>query len=251
LTAKARRFNTDKDVLGNAMRRRDFLGVLGCATLAHPFAAHAQQTERMRRIGVLMGLAEDDPDTKARLSAFRHELEKLRWVEGHDVRIDYRFAPAGARAEALAKELVALQPDVILSNASPATRALQRETRTIPIVFTGVSDPIGSGFIASLARPGRNITGPLLFEGDITGKWLATLKDIAPSLARVTLVINPKSAPYYEFYLRAEALLMMTSASSVAVFQPVFRSLGPKLGPSSFMAFCRKQESHKRSGRMR
>jgi ABC transporter substrate binding protein len=129
-----------------------------------------------------MGLAGDDPDTKARLFALRQGLEKLGWVEGHNVRIDYRFAPAGARAEALAKELVALRPDVILSNASPATAALQRETSVIPIVFTGVADPIGSGFVASLARPGGNITGFLLFEASITGKWLAMLKEVAPDL---------------------------------------------------------------------
>jgi putative tryptophan/tyrosine transport system substrate-binding protein len=158
-------------------------------------------------------LAEDDPDTKARLFGFRQALEKLGWVEGHNVRIDYRFAPAGARAEVLAKELVALRPDVILSNASPATGALQRETSVIPIVFTGVADPIGSGFVAGLARPGGNITGFLLFEASITGKWLAMLKEFAPDLARTALVINPKSAPYYQFYLRAA----QAAASSLGI----------------------------------
>jgi len=176
------------------MRRREFLGTLGGAA-AWPLAARAQQGERVRRIGVLMGLAEDDPDTKARLSGFRQELEKLGWVESRNVRIEYRFAPAGARARALAKELVALQPNVILSNASPATGALQHETSTIPIVFTGVTDPIGSGFVASLARPGGNITGFLLFEASMTGKWLAMLKEAAPDLARVALVINPRTPP--------------------------------------------------------
>jgi putative ABC transport system substrate-binding protein len=194
------------------MRRREFITLLGVAA-GWPMAARGQLSEAPRRIGVLMGLAEDDPDTKARLSGFRQELEKLGWVEGRNVRIDYRFAPAGARVHALAKELVALQPNVILSNASPATSALQHETNTIPIVFTGVSDPIGSAFVGSLARPGGNITGSLLFEASIIGKWLAMLKEVAPDLARVALVINPKTAPYYEFYLNPAR----TAASSLGI----------------------------------
>src|SRR6476646_4544846 len=184
------------------MRRREFIMLLSCAAAIWPLAARAQQPERVRRVGVLVGLAESDPEMKERIAGLRQGLEKLGWVEGRNLRIDYRFAPAGARAEALAKELVALRPDVILSNASPATAALQRETSVIPIVFTGVADPIGSGFVASLARPGGNITGFLLFEASITGKWLAMLKEVAPDLARAALVINPKSAPYYQFYLR-------------------------------------------------
>ena len=160
-----------------------------------------------------MGLAEDDPDTKARLSGLRQGLENLGWSEGRNVRIDYRFSPAGARAQALARELVALKPNVIVSNATPATRALQLETNTIPIVFTGVTDPIGSGFIASLARPGRNITGFLLFEASMTSKWLAMLKELAPDLARVALIINPTTAPYYEFYLQPAR----TAATSLGI----------------------------------
>jgi putative tryptophan/tyrosine transport system substrate-binding protein len=196
------------------MRRREFFKVIGGGAIAaRPFAALAQQTERMRRIGVLMGLAEDDLDTKVRIEWFRQGLGALGWSEGRNVRIDYRFAPAGARAPALAKELVALQPDVIVGHASPATGALQRETRTIPIVFTAVADPIGSGFVASLAQPGANITGLLLFEASITGKWLAMLRDMVPALARATLVINPKTAPYYEFYLRAA----QAAASSLGI----------------------------------
>jgi ABC-type uncharacterized transport system substrate-binding protein len=188
------------------MKRREFITLLGGAAascVSWPMTARAQLPEGARHISVLMGLAEDDPETKARLFVLRQGLEKLGWVEGRNVRIDYRFAPAGAHAEVLAKELVALRPDVILSNASPATVALQRETSVIPIVFTGVADPIGSGFVAGLARPGGNITGFLLFEASITGKWLAMLKEVAPDLARAALVTNPKSAPYYQFYLRA------------------------------------------------
>ncbi|MGB9323189.1 MAG: ABC transporter substrate-binding protein, partial [Pseudolabrys sp.] len=203
------------------MRRREFFKVIGGGAIAaRPFAALAQQTERIRRIGVLMAHAEDSLDTKVRIEGFRQGLGALGWSEGRNVRIDYRFAPAGARAQALAKELVTLQPDVIVCNASPTTGALQRETRTIPIVFTGVADPIGSGFVASLAKPGANITGFLLFEASITGKWLAMLRDMAPALARATLVINPKTAAYYEFYLRA-AQAAASSLGVELVFGPI------------------------------
>jgi ABC-type uncharacterized transport system substrate-binding protein len=206
---------------GVAMRRREFFKVIGGgAVAALPFPALAQQTERIQRIGVLMGLAEDGLDTKVRIEGFRQGLGALGWSEGRNVRIDYRFAPAGARAPALGKELVALQPDVIVSHASPATGALQRETRTIPIVFTAVADPIGSGFVASLAQPGANITGFLLFEQSITGKWLAMLRDMVPALARATLVINPKTAAYYEFFLRA-AQAAASSLGVELVFGPI------------------------------
>src|SRR6266540_466600 len=134
--------------------RREFMTLLGGAAAAWPLAARAQQPGGMRRIGVLVGFAEDDPEIKARLAAFRQGLEKRGWSEGRNVHIDTRFAPAGARAQVLAKELVALQPDVILAHTTPITAVLQRESRTIPIVFAVVADPIGSGFIASLPQPG-------------------------------------------------------------------------------------------------
>jgi ABC-type uncharacterized transport system substrate-binding protein len=182
------------------MRRREFVSLLGGAA-TWPLVARAKQSERMRRIGVLIALPEHDEGTKERLAGLQLGLKRLGWFEGRTIQIDYRFAGLGAQAQPLAKELVALQPDLILSQASPPTRALQQETQTIPIVFVGVADPIGSGFVASLARPGGNITGFLLFEASITGKWLAMLKEIAPNLTRAALVINPKTAPYYEFYL--------------------------------------------------
>jgi putative ABC transport system substrate-binding protein len=189
------------------MKRRDFINLLASAAAAGPLAARAQQPERMRHIGVLMGFAEDDPEIKARLAAFRQGLEKRGWTEGRNVRIDYRFALAGAQAQVLAKELVALKPDAIFAHATPLIAALQRESRTIPIVFAGLADPIGSGFIASLPRPGGNITGVMQYEASVTGKWLAMLKEIAPSLVRAAFVANPKTATYYEYYLRAgEAL---------------------------------------------
>jgi putative ABC transport system substrate-binding protein len=184
------------------MRRRAFITLLGGAAVAWPLAARAQQ-DRMRRIGVLMGFAEDDPEAKARLAAFRQGLEKRGWSEGRNVRIDTRFAPAGALAQAVAKELVALQPDVILAHSTPVTTALQRESRTIPIVFAVVADPIGSGFIASLPRPGGNITGVMQYEASVTGKWLAMLKEVAPGLVRAAFVANPKTATYHDYYVRA------------------------------------------------
>jgi putative ABC transport system substrate-binding protein len=185
------------------LQRRDFITLLSGAA-AWPLTVRAQQPKRMRRIGVLMGFAEDDPGLKARLASFRQGLESLGWSEGRNVLIDYRFAASRVdRFQALAKDVVALQPDVILAQGTAITAALQRESRAIPIVFVTVSDPIGSGFVASLARPDGNLTGLLMYEGSIAGKWLAMLKEIAPRLERVALVTNPKTAPFYNFYLRA------------------------------------------------
>jgi putative tryptophan/tyrosine transport system substrate-binding protein len=198
------------------MRRRDFISIFGSAAAVWPLAVRAEQPDGMRRIGVLMGLAEDDPEIRARFAAFRQGLEKRGWSEGRNVRIDTRFAPASAQMQVLAKELVALQPDVILAHSTPVTAALQRESRTIPIVFAAVSDPIGSGFVVSLPRPGGNITGVMNYEYSVTGKWLAMLKEIAPSLVRAAFVANPKTATYYDYYLQAAK----TAALSVGV-EPV------------------------------
>jgi ABC-type uncharacterized transport system substrate-binding protein len=187
-----------------SIRRRDFITLLGGAAAAWPLAARAQQP---KRVGVLMSGAEDDPETQARLAAFRQGLERLGWSEGRNVHIDFRYAQASVeRAQVLAKELIALQPDVILSDSTPITAAFQRESRTIPIVFATVSDPIGSGFIASLARPGGNMTGFLLFEASITGKWLAMLKEIAPRVVRAAFMASPKTGTY-DYYLRAAEAL--------------------------------------------
>jgi putative ABC transport system substrate-binding protein len=199
------------------MRRREFITLLGGAaaapSLLWPLAARAQRGERTRRIGVLMGFAEDDPETKARLARFRQGLERLGWSEGRNVRIDYRFAAASAdQFQPLAKQLVALQPDVILAHTTPVAAALQRESRVIPIVFVNVSDPIGAGFIASLARPGGNLTGLLHYEAGIIGKWLAMLKEIAPRLERAALMANPKTTPY-DYFLRAA----VATAPSLAI----------------------------------
>jgi putative tryptophan/tyrosine transport system substrate-binding protein len=191
------------------MKRREFITLLGSAAATWPLAARAQQGDRMRRIGVLIGLAEDDPETKARLAGFRQGLEKRGWSEGRNLQIDYRFAPASSadQAQALANELVAVQPEVIFAFGTPVITALQLATRTIPIVFAGAADPVGSGLIASLARPGGNITGVMQYEASVTGKWLAMLKEISPTLVRAAFVINPKTAPFYNYYLRtAESL---------------------------------------------
>jgi putative ABC transport system substrate-binding protein len=187
------------------MKRREFITLAGGAAVVCPLVARAQQGERMRRIGVLVALAEDDPESKARLSAFRQGLQKRGWSEGRNVSIDTRFAPDSSadQVQVLAKELIALQPEVIFAQSTPTVVALQRETRTIPIVFSNIADPIGSGFVASLPRPGGNITGLMLFEASVTGKWLAMLKEIAPRLERAAFVINPKTAPFYNYYLRA------------------------------------------------
>jgi putative tryptophan/tyrosine transport system substrate-binding protein len=214
------------------LKRREFITLLSGAAVSWPLAVHAQQDERVRRIGVLMGLAEDDPEAQARLAAFRQGLEKRGWSEGRNVHIDYRYAPAGAQAHVLAKELVALQPDVILASTTPITAALQRESRTVPIVFVAVADPIGSGLIASVPRPGGNITGVMLYEASVIGKWLAMLKEIAPSLVRAAFVANPKAATFYNYYLRAgEAVapslgitLVPTLVENVADFERAIES---------------------------
>jgi ABC-type uncharacterized transport system substrate-binding protein len=189
------------------MRRREVITLLGGAAAAWPLVARAQQDGRMRRIGVLAALAEGDPEMKARLAGFRQGLERFGWEDGRNVRIDYRYAPSGTRQEqALAKELVALQLDTIVAQGPAAAAALQRESRTVSVVFVNLSDPIGLGFVTSLARPGGNFTGFLNFEGSITGKWLAMLKEIAPGLARAALLANPRTASYEHFLHAAQTL---------------------------------------------
>jgi putative ABC transport system substrate-binding protein len=186
------------------VKRREFMTLLGGA-VAWPLAARAQQPDRLRRIGVLQDTAEDDPQRKKQFARFLDGLASFGWLEGRTVRIDYRFAAADAgRYQPLAKELVALQPEVILGVSTPVTAALQRETNAIPIVFLGVSDPIGSGFAASLARPGGNLTGLMMYDVGIAGKWLAMLKETAPRLARAALVAGPRTTAYDYFVRNAE-----------------------------------------------
>ena len=188
------------------MRRREFITIVGGAAAAWPLAVRAQQPgERIRRIGVLQETAEDDPQRNKQFARFRDGLAGFGWLEGRTIRIDYRFTAGNpARCQPLAKELVALQPEVILGVSTPVTAALQRETNAIPIVFLGVSDPIGSGFAASLARPGGNVTGLMMYDVGIAGKWLAMLKEIAPRLARAALVAGPRTTAYDYFVRNAE-----------------------------------------------
>jgi putative tryptophan/tyrosine transport system substrate-binding protein len=184
------------------LKRRQFILLLG-GFAAWPLAARAQQADRMRRIGLLLGIAEDAPETKVRLAGFRQSLESLGWSEGANVRLDFRYAPAVSEDEAkvLARELVILRPDVLVAQTVLA-RALKNETRTIPIVFLSVGDPIGLGLIASLARPDGNLTGVMTFESSVAGKWLVMLKEINPQLARAAFMGNPKTTTY-DYYRRA------------------------------------------------
>jgi len=180
------------------MKRRDFITLLGGAAVAGPLAARAQPAERVRRIGVLMNLAESDPEGQARLAAFRHGLSDLRWREGGNLRTEYRWWSA-SDTESLrgyASELVRLAPDVILASGSRALQALQQETRSIPIVFVVLSNPLGQAVIQSLARPGGNTTGFSQYEATLIGKLLELLKETAPGLARVLVMFHPDNPGY-------------------------------------------------------
>src|SRR5262249_37179088 len=182
------------------MRRRNFIALLVGAA-AWPLAARAPQAERMRLIGVLVAYAESDPEGQAWVAAFRERLQKLGWAEGRNIRSATRWATPDVEAmQRFAKELVALQPDLILSQRTPTTAALLQHTRTIPIIFANIADPVGSGFVASFPRPGGNATGFVLFEPTMAGKWLELLKEIAPSVNRVAFLFNPATATYFEYY---------------------------------------------------
>jgi putative ABC transport system substrate-binding protein len=199
--------------------RRSFITLIG-AVAAWPLAARSQEGSRVRRIGVLMGYAKNDPETTTRLQAFRHRLEKRGWSENRNVTIEARFvAGRSDQYQTFANELVALQPDVIVAHTTLVAAALQRATRTIPVVFVNVSDPIGSGFVTSLARPEGNLTGVLHYEPGIVGKWLALLKEIAPNLRRVAVVANPKTTPYD--YLLKAAQAVAPSLAIALVSSPV------------------------------
>ena len=221
------------------MKRREFITLLGGAA-AWPLAARAQQGERVRRIGVLMAYDESDPEAKAHLSAFVQGLVELGWTNGHNIRMDIRW-PAGNidRVRKSAKELVDLQPDVILSEGTPATFALQRETRTVPVIFAAISDPVAAGLVASLARPGGNITGFTISEPAMTGKWLQLLTEISPAVKRVAIMFNPdlifgRGAPYLpSFEAAARSLKVESIAATVrsdAEIETAINSLGREPG---------------------
>jgi putative ABC transport system substrate-binding protein len=170
------------------MRRREFISLFGAAAM-RPLAARAQQLARIRRIGVLMNVAADDAEGQARIAAFLQALQQLGWSDGRNVRIDYRWAAGDTgRFHRYAEELLALVPDVILASATPSVQALQQATRTVPIVFAIVADPVGAGFVDSLARPGGNVTGFTPFEYGMSGKWLELIKELAPRATRVAVL---------------------------------------------------------------
>jgi len=178
------------------IKRREFIGLIGGATVAWPFVALAQKPDRSRRIGVLMSLGENDPEGKAQLSGFTQGLADLGWSDGPNLRMDVRWGGGDVnKIRTFAKELVAAQPDLILSQGTPVTAALQRETRTIPIVFVVVTDPVGEGFVAGLPLPGGNITGFITSEAAMGCKMLDLLLDIAPGINRVAMIFNPDTAP--------------------------------------------------------
>jgi putative ABC transport system substrate-binding protein len=195
------------------MRRRTFIAALGGAA-AWPFAARAQHPERMRLIGVLMPFAEGDPEAQRRVKALLQGLHELGWSEGHNIRIEYRWAGGDAdHMRSYAADLVGLKPDVIVCQNTPVVAILRQETRTIPIVFTQVSDPVDNGFVQSLAHPGGNITGFTNFEFSMGGKWIETLKEIDPHVARIAVIFNPETAPHAGLFLRS----LQTAASSFGV----------------------------------
>jgi putative tryptophan/tyrosine transport system substrate-binding protein len=222
------------------MRRREFIALLGGAAMAWPLAAHAQQPDRMRRIGVLVPLDENDPEAKTYLAGFTQGLAELGWTDGRNLRMEVRWAAADVdRMRMFAKELVDLQPEIIFVNSTAVTAALQRETRTIPIVFAAVSDPVGDGFVAGLPRPGGNLTGFITEEASMAGKRLELLTEIAPGVKRAAAMFNPDTAPgggsYYlpAFEAAARSLKVTPIAAPVhsnAEIETVMTSLGGEPG---------------------
>jgi len=186
------------------MRRRELITLIAGAVAAWPLTLRAQQPERLRRVSVLLGVPENDPETKSRLRAFRLGMRDAGWVEGRNVQIEYRYA--GTDRNTIKKhvaELIRLAPDVILANSTPVMALLRPATNTIPIVFVVVNNPVGQGFISNLAHPGGNVTGFSFIEPEIVGKWIDLLRDVKPDLSQVALMYNPDTAAYYDAYLRS------------------------------------------------
>jgi putative ABC transport system substrate-binding protein len=216
-----------------SLRRREFIAGLGGAA-AWPLAARAQQGDRVRRIGVLMAGDENNPVTKANLSAFTQAIAGLGWTEGRNVRMDLRWGGGDInRIRALAKELVGLQPDIIVTSTTAPTVALQRETRTIPIVFVGVTDPVAQGICPRLNQPGGNITGFAAWEPTLTGKWLELLSEIAPGLKRAAFMFNPDTVtasafvPSFETAARSLKIVPITApVHSDAEIEAAINALG-------------------------
>ena len=199
------------------MRRREFIALLGGATVGWPLEARPQQGERVRQIGVLMGLVASDPEVQSRLAVFENGLQDLGWIKGRNLRIEYRWAGDGNVLHDHVAELLAMSPDLILANSTPVTTVLREQSQSVPIVFTQVTDPVGQGLVPNLAHPGSNLTGFTSFEFSIGTKWLEALKQTAPRITRVALVFNPKSAPYADLFLRpVEAAAPSFSVTPIA-----------------------------------
>jgi ABC-type uncharacterized transport system substrate-binding protein len=204
------------------MRRRKFIALLGSSAVAWPLTARGQQLDRTRRIGMLMSASENDTEYQGLLATFGDELRKMGWEQGRNIGVDYRWKAVDEKSrQRLAKELVALQPDLMLGQSTPTTAALLQQTSTIPIVFLSVGDPVGEGFVAGLSRPGRNATGFINMEAPMSGKWVELLKEIAPSVTRVAILFNPATAPrggsYYfdPFKAAVQSLGLETIAATV------------------------------------
>ncbi len=190
------------------MRRREFVTLLGGIAVAWPLPARAQQGDRMRRIGALIASAESDPERQKDVKAFQEALQDLGWIDGRNIQIDIRWAPDRESMQRFAKDLVALQPEVILAPTTSATQAILQQTRTIPTIFAVSNDPVGSGFVQSFPRPGGNVTGFINMEPTMASKWLELLREIAPHVNRVAFLFNPAIAPYLEYYLNPSKLLL-------------------------------------------
>lgn len=199
------------------MKRRDFIALVGGAGALFPLGAGAQQRDHVRLIGMLLSAVENDKDVLLGITGFRKQLERLGWTEGRNFRIETRWGHADpSRMKPLAKELVELSPDILVAYTTPSVKALQQLTSSIPIVFLSVTDPLGQGIVASLAKPGGNITGFAVFEFSLGSKWLETLRQIAPNIARVAIIFNPETAPYYPLYLRS-----IENAASSFTIEPI------------------------------
>ena len=217
------------------MRRRELITLLGGVAVGWPLAARAQQPDQLRRIGALYGMAETDLEARAWDASFRKRLAELGWMDGRNIRIEDRWTGGSVdRTKQFANELVRLNPDVLVAVTTPATAALQQETRTIPIIFTSVSDPIGSGFVASLPNPGGNITGFINMEASLSGKWVELIREIAPHVSRMAILFNPQTAPFAKYYLdtfRSAAAALSVESIEAPVHSPAeIEAVMTKLG---------------------
>ena len=206
------------------MKRRKFITLLGGAVAAWPLAARGQARKRMRRIGVLMSFAVNDPEAQSRVAAFENGLQELGWIKGHNLRIEYRWADNPDVLRTYAIELIGMAPDLILANSTPVMAALQEQSHAIPIVFTQVTDPVGQGLVTNLAHPGGHLTGFTSFEFSVGTKWLETLKEVAPRVTRVALAFNPQTAPFADLFWRpveAAAPSLLGSCRSRPVRSPL------------------------------